>query len=142
MKFKTEDESIVYLINQLVKSGYTDVECTSGESKFSHYDVRSKNPINGTSQEYEIKRRDFKSDKYEDCIMEDIKYHSFLNDKHNGDTDTGWLVNFYDDCWTVSDVYNPINFTKTIASHCTEFKDKKKIIKGYYHYKFDYRYEY
>jgi hypothetical protein len=67
---------------------------------------------------FELKRRNHPSYRYRDTVMEEYKLCNFYKDGVSG-----YLVTFFDDCWTLSNVYTPVNHMSRMARHTTDFSD-------------------
>lgn len=141
MKFQTENSSIEYLCKQLEEIGYSDIDATQSADKYCFYDVSCTHP-QGYKYEIEVKRRDCNSTFYGDTVIEYSKFKKFKDAIITGDIKCGWLVTFFNDCWTVSSLKKPIVMTEKTASHTTEFEDNKKIIKSFVHFGFDLKFDY
>lgn len=136
MRFATEKESIDYVCEWLRNHGYTNIDATQSTNQFCHYDIMCVNP-SGLTYEIELKRRNFNSDLYETSIMETNKYFNMLNDRYEGKIHGGFLINLYEDCFTVANVLTPLFYGERTVKHYTElaYNDNEKILKGYVNYK-------
>lgn len=127
MKFKTEKESIDFFTSRLVQKGW---QVRLPEDQFSYYDVEAEKE--GKVVRFELKRRNHPSYRYNDTVMEEYKLCSFYRDGY-----TGYLVTFFDDCWTLSNVYTPVNHMSRMAKHTTDFSDQRVVEKKMVQYRFD-----
>ena len=127
MKFKTENESIEFFTQKLESKGW---QVNRPKDQYSYYDLEAQK--DGEVVRFELKRRNHNSYRYNDTIMEEYKLCNFYKDGY-----TGYLVTFFDDCWTLSDVYTPVDHIQRQARHTTDFDDQNIVNKQFVKYHFD-----
>lgn len=135
MTFNTEQESINFFINWLEEKGFTNI--VRPEDQFSYYDLEAEyvHPKAGlTKWRFELKRRTFESDKFNDLIIEKNKYDKFINDLDKKIFDQGRVVHFFTDCMAIADILDVKDVDFKNARATTEFAYNKVIEKTFVHY--------
>lgn len=140
-KFNSELESINYFINFLQRKGYSEVK--KAEDRYSYFDISAEK--NGKIYKFELKNRNLKSTTYNDTVMEEYKYNKFIENNDNG-----YLVTFFEDCFSVSNVRTfqskiqklANKITDSTVSKTTDFINDQKVIKNFVVYNQDRKYEY
>lgn len=120
----TEQETLKYFKRILEQSGYTNVELTQDKNQYCTYDLTATNPLLNKHYVFELKRRNFPSDKYNDSVLELSKYIDYTKLYHTDDIDGAYLVTFFTDKWTISDALTPIGYETVQAPKHTELPDK------------------
>lgn len=140
MVFHTENESIDYFVSFLKNKGFYSINATQSENQFSYYDIEAE--LNSKKWRFELKNRSerLKSTDFNDSIMEVYKYKKFKEEKD--EYDYGRIVSFFNDCFTISDVFNPIGIEKRMAKKSTYFDDKTIVEKNYITYKQERKFNY
>lgn len=137
--FRTEKESIDFFKKFMEKVGFTDIKETQTEDIYRYYDVEG-TYSNGKKYRFELKDRNYTSTRFGDAIMEEYKYRKFLEEKN--EYDCAGLVSFFDDCFTISNVFRPIGFDTKMANKTTSFEDRRIVEKNFVHYNQDKKYNY
>lgn len=132
MKFNTEKESIDWFVNRLQSKGWTKISSTQAYDKFSYYDVEAE--YNGKRVRFELKRRNFNSDKFGDCMCEYSKYRKFLLGIELGEFSKGYLVSLFEDKMVLSDITRPRSIMFKDCPSTTEFENNNYIEKKTVHY--------
>lgn len=140
MKFATEQDSIDYLVNRLESKGWVNINPTQSTNPYAYYDIEAE--YNGVKVRWECKRRNYKSDKFGDSIMEKYKYDHFIEDIRKGEIDKAFLVSFFEDCLTIDDITYPYDVDFIYANRTTDFSNRNIVQKTMVHYKQDYKYDY
>lgn len=139
MKFSTEQESINYVVDELQDRGWT-CNPTQATNKYSYFDIDG--VVKGNNYRIEVKRRDMDADKYGDTIIEGYKVNKFNQAIKDNEIKRGYLITLFNDCWTVSDISNPMYSSVKQAQHTTEFDDNRIVDKQFVHYGQHKRFEY
>lgn len=140
MKFQTELDSIKFFCNQLEYSGFTGVQATQYVNQYSYYDIQAK--WGKKKVRFELKRRDLESDTYNDSVIEYYKYNEFVKDITNGVIDKGYVVSFFNDLYTIDDIFNEHTLSIKQANKTTEFDQNEKVNKVFVHYQQEKKFEY
>lgn len=140
MKFYTEQDSINYLCKRLEDKGWTNINPTQSTNPYAYYDIEA--TYKGKVVRIECKRRNYKSDKFGDSICEKNKYDNFIEDVRKGVFDKGFLVSFFEDCFTVDDISCPYDVDFIYANKTTEFSNRNIVEKTMVHYKQANKYNY
>lgn len=139
MKFTTEKESIDYIKECLLRSGYTAVDCTQSTNPYCYYDMDCLRPLGKEmplKYRFELKRRDLDSEHFGDCIIESSKYVHMIKALNKEEIDKAFIINLFNDCWTISDIETGLcDITCKNAKHTTEFEDNMIIEKIMVHFK-------
>ena len=140
MVFHTEKESIDFFVSFLEEKGFYSINATQSENQFSYYDIEAE--LNSKKWRFELKNRSerLKSTDFNDSIMEVYKYKKFKEEKD--EYDYGRIVSFFNDCFTISDVFNPIGIEKRMAKKSTYFDDKTIVEKNYITYEQERKFNY
>lgn len=140
MVFHTEKESIDFFVSFLEEKGFYSINATQSENQFSYYDIEAE--LNSKKWRFELKNRSerLKSTDFNDSIMEVYKYKKFKEEEN--EYDYGRIVSFFNDCFTISDVFNPIGIEKRMAKKSTYFDDKTIVEKNYITYKQERKFNY
>lgn len=133
--FKTEEDSVKYFNKVLQARGYTDIKRTD---KFCYYDIEACK--GDKSYRFELKRRNFKHTRYGDAVMEAHKFNHFIEDRDK--YNYCYLVSFFEDCWTISNIKSPIGGSVIFGSRTTDFEDKTIIKKDFVHYRQQVKFRY
>lgn len=140
MVFHTEKESIDFFVSFLEEKGFYSINATQSENQFSYYDIEAE--LNSKKWRFELKNRSerLKSTDFNDSIMEVYKYKKFKEEED--EYDYGRIVSFFNDCFTISDVFNPIGIEKRMAKKSTYFDDKTIVEKKYITYEQERKFNY
>lgn len=140
MKFTTEQQSVDYFIYWLKQHCGNGVNVRQSAT-YDYYDVEM---INGGGKiiRYELKRRNLNHNEHNDAVMEEYKYLNFINDLRNGTIHYGYLVCFFNDIMTLSDVTKPIEIFNTKAKKTTEFTNGLVVDKRFVRYNQDFKINY
>lgn len=140
MKFLTEQDSINYFVKRLESNGWENVTPTQALNKYSYYDIDA--TWGNTRVRFELKRRNYPSDKFGDSICEHWKFSNFVEGIRKNEFDKGFLVSFFDDCFTVDDITKPYDVDIIYANKTTDFENRDIVQKNMCHYKQEYKYNY
>lgn len=133
MKFLTEKDSIDYFCKRLEQAGYENINPTQSSDKYCYYDIQAEK--NNIKYRFELKRRNYTSNKFGDSICEKWKYDNFVDDIRNGLFNRGVLVSFFDDVFTMDDITKPYDVDFIYANKTTEFENRDIVEKTMVHYK-------
>ena len=139
MKFTTEQQSVDYFISWLKLHCGEEIKVIQSDT-YDYYDVELTKE--NTKIRYELKRRNLNHYKYNDAVMEEYKYLNFVRDIRNGKINYGYLVCFYNDIMTLSDITKPIEKFKVKAKKTTEFTNGLIVEKRFVKYNQDYKINY
>lgn len=140
MKFSTEQDSINYFVKRLESKGWENINPTQASNSYCYYDIEA--TYKGKLVRFELKRRNYKSDRFGDSIMEKYKYDNFVEDMRKGVFARGVLVSFFEDCFTIDDVSYPYDVDFVYANKTTDFENRNIVQKTMVHYKQEYKYNY
>lgn len=124
MTFQTEKDSIDFFVTQLETSGFTDISTTQATNLYCHYDVSAQ--WGKKKVVFELKRRNFSSNKYGDSSIEASKFVKLERDKRDGNIFNGYVVSFFDDIYTIDSIGEGYNIRSVNCSKTTEFADQTK----------------
>lgn len=133
MKFITEQQSIDYLVNKLYEKGWESINTTQSKDPYCYYDIEG--VFKGNIIRIECKRRNYKSTQFNDAILEKSKYDKFIDDLKANKFNRCYLVSFFEDCMTISDVTHPFDVDFRYANKTTDFDNKEIVEKCFVHYK-------
>lgn len=136
MVFNTERESIAWFMGFLEGKGFINIKETQSEDKFCYYDIEAELPTKKgiTRWRFELKRRNFDSEKYGDTIIEKSKYDKFVEDIRNGIMEQGRIVSFFTDVMVIDNVLNAYDVDFKMSGKTTDFNDKRLVQKTFVHY--------
>lgn len=130
MKFTTEKESLDYVESFLSRMGFTEIHQTQSDNQFEHYDISAM--FKGKKCFFELKRRHFNHDKYNDVIVEDYKYFHLLDDIVNGVADKCYIVTLFDDILVINNIEDSMPvFINRESAKSTEFENKNIVEKKF-----------
>lgn len=124
MIFQTEKDSIDFFVTQLQVSGFTDICTTQATNQFCHFDVSAQ--WGKKKVVFELKRRNFSSDKYGDSSIEASKFVKLERDKRDGSIYDGYVVSFFDDIYTIDSIGEGYTIRSVNCAKTTEFEDHTK----------------
>lgn len=124
MTFQTEKDSIDFFVTQLQISGFTDICATQATNQFCHYDVSAQ--WGKKKVVFELKRRNFSSNKYGDSSIEANKFVKLEKDKRDGTIYDGFVVSFFMDIYTIDSIGAEYTIRSVNCPKTTEFADHTK----------------
>lgn len=124
MTFQTEKDSIDFFVTQLETSGFTDISATQATNQYCHYDVSAK--WGKKKVVFELKRRNFSSNKYGDSSIEANKFVKLEKDKRDGTIYDGFVVSFFMDIYTIDSIGGEYTIRSVNCPKTTEFADQTK----------------
>lgn len=124
MIFQTEKDSIDFFVTQLETSGFTDICATQSTNQYCHYDVSAQ--WGKKKVVFELKRRNFTSDKFGDSSIEASKFIKLEKDKRDGNIFDGYVVSFFDDIYTIDSIGGEYSIRSVNCAKTTEFADQTK----------------
>lgn len=130
--FKNEQESINYFVKRLNKAGYQNINATQSSDKFCYYDIEAER--NGKKFRFELKRRNFGVDQYDDHLMECSKLVKFESAIKSGEIDAAYLISLCFDGIKISHVLNWAYKDIVKAPQTTDFNRNNYVDKSFVHY--------
>lgn len=133
MTFNTEKDSIDYFCKRLEQAGYNNINPTQATNKYCYYDIQAEK--NNIIFRFELKRRNYTSDRFGDSICEKWKYDNFVDEINKGIFQKGVLVSLFSDILTLDDITKPYDIDYIYANKTTEFENRNIVEKTMVHYK-------
>lgn len=124
MTFQTEKDSINFFVTQLEVSGFTNICATQATNQYCHYDISA--TWGKKKVVFELKRRNFSSNKYGDSTIEANKFVRLEKDKRDGSIYDGYVVSLFSDIYTIDSIGGEYTIRSVNCAKTTEFEDHSK----------------